>query len=99
MIRFNNSNDFINALTLLVDKTKDKKRKQDDYILNSMDSTFKLGQVASNYVSGRPSIIFEGEDAASLKAYPYLSSYTPVAGDIVLLARVGNSYIVLGKRV
>ncbi|WP_306010529.1 hypothetical protein [Bacillus sp. MMSF_3328] len=100
MLRLKNSNDLVNALSLLIDKTQHKKeRKRDDYILNNMDTTFKLGQIDPAYSSGRPRIIFEGETATSVKAYPYLSSYTPVAGDVVLLARVGNSYIVLGKRI
>jgi hypothetical protein len=102
LLRLKTTNDFVNALTLLIDKSQSnrKNRKQDDYVLNNMDSTFKLGIIDPNYTgTGRPPIVFEGEDEASVKAYPYLSSYTPVAGDIVLLARVGNTYVVLGKRV
>ncbi|MFP5109626.1 hypothetical protein ACSU6B_23150 [Neobacillus sp. C211] len=99
MLRLKSTSDLVNALTLLIDKSQNKNKKQDDYVLNSMDTTFKLGQIDSTYISGRPRIVFEGESQASLKAYPYLSSYTPKAGDVVLLARVGNSYIVLGKRV
>lgn len=99
MLRLKNTSDLVNALTLLIDKAQNKNKKQDDYVLNNMDTTFKLGRIDPAYVSGRPRIIFEGESQASVKAYPYLSSYTPTAGDVVLLARVGNSYIVLGKRV
>lgn len=101
MLKINNTNDLINALALLIDKSQynRKKRKQDDYILNNMDTTFKLGRIDPNYSNGRPRIIFEGESSPSLKVYPYLSSYTPVANDIVLLARVSNSYVILGKKV
>lgn len=100
MLRLKNTNDLVNALTLLIDKSQQSRnKKQDDYILNNMDTTFKLGRIDPSYSGGRPRIIFEGESVASIKAYPYLSSYTPVAGDVVLLAKVGNSYIVLGKRI
>lgn len=98
-VRFNNAQDFINMLALLIEKQRDKRKKQEEYLLNNMDTTFKLGQIPSDYSGGRPRIIFEGESTASLKAYPYLASYNPAAGDVVLLARVGNSYVVLGKRI
>lgn len=58
---------------------------------------FRLGKIDPAYSSGRPRIVFDGETAASTKQYPYLSSYIPVAGDRVLLARVAGSYIVIGK--
>jgi hypothetical protein len=98
MIRFNNSNELVNALVLLMDKHREKGKKQEEHVLNNMDTTFKLGKIDANYTSGRPRIIFEGETDPSIKAYPYLSSYTPVAGDVVLLARVDNTYVILGKR-
>ncbi len=58
---------------------------------------YKLGKIDSNYTSGRPKIIFDGEDVASLKGYNYISSYTPKAGDRVLLQKVAGTYIILGK--
>jgi hypothetical protein len=60
-------------------------------------SAFLLGTVDAAYVSGRPKIIFDGETVVSGKAYPYLTSYAPAASDRVLLARVGGSFVVLGK--
>lgn len=101
VLRLKNASDLVNALTLLIDKSQQnrKNRKQDDYVLNNMDTQFKLGKVDPAYTGGRPRIIFEGETAASNKAYPYLASYTPAANDVVLLCRVGNSYVILGKRI
>ena len=61
------------------------------------DVQFKIGAIPGTYVSGRPTILFDGESAASTKTYPYLSSYTPTASDRVLLARVGNGWVVLGR--
>jgi hypothetical protein len=58
---------------------------------------YRLGKIDSEYSSGRPKIVFDGETTASEKQYPYLSSYTPEADDRVLLARIAGSYIVIGK--
>jgi hypothetical protein len=58
---------------------------------------FALGSVDEDYVSGKPKILFDGETVVSTKTYPYLETYTPTAADRVLLARVGGSYVVLGK--
>lgn len=56
----------------------------------------RLGTVASvDTVTGRPSIIFDGETEPSLKRYPKSKGYTPVEGDRVYLIVVGNSYIVV----
>lgn len=60
-------------------------------------SDYKLGKIDNNYSSGRPKIMFDGEDVASLKGYNYISSYTPKAGDRVLLQKVAGTYIILGK--
>lgn len=59
--------------------------------------TYRIGKIPLSYTSGRPQIVFDGESAASTKQYPYLSSYPPKAGDKVLLAYVGGTYVVLGK--
>lgn len=45
----------------------------------------RFATIDSGYTSGRPSVIFDGESVATAKAYPYLSSYTPTAGDRVML--------------
>lgn len=42
-------------------------------------------------------ILFPGETQISTKAYSHLSSYQPQSGDTVLLARVNNTYVILGK--
>lgn len=53
--------------------------------------------VVDNISEGRPYIRFYGESAASQKPYKYLQSYAPAQGDKVLAARVGKSYVILGK--
>jgi hypothetical protein len=65
--------------------------------LSTPQKSYSLGKIASNHTSGKPQIVFDGETVASIKRYPYLSSYTPVANDRVLLANVGGSHVVLGK--
>lgn len=61
-------------------------------------SDFKQGRIDPAYSRGRPSILFEGEEIPSGKQYPYLSSYTPKANDVVILARMAGSYVILGKK-
>jgi len=58
---------------------------------------FKLGVIPADYASGRPSVKFDGESVASVRTYPYLSSYTPTANDRVMLAVVGRGLVILGK--
>jgi hypothetical protein len=65
--------------------------------IHKTEKVFSLGVLPSNYSSGKPQIIFDGEETASLKAYPYLSSYTPSAGDRVLIANIAGSHVILGK--
>jgi hypothetical protein len=60
-------------------------------------SYLRLGTIPADYVSGRPRIIFDGEDAATSRTYPYLPSYVPRAGDRVVLAKVGHSWVILGR--
>lgn len=60
-------------------------------------ASYRLGKIDPAYISGRPRIVFDGETVASEKQYPYIGSYTPAAGDRVLLERVSGSYIVIGK--
>lgn len=57
----------------------------------------RLGKIDTEYLSGRPRIIFDGETTVSTKQYPYLASYSPVAGDRVILEKVGGTYVVMGK--
>jgi hypothetical protein len=58
---------------------------------------FKIGTIPATYTSGRPTVKFDGESAASVRLYAYLSSYTPAANDRVLIALVGHSGVILGK--
>lgn len=39
--------------------------------------------IAADYTEGRPQLIFDGETIKTIKQYPRLASYTPVAGDRV----------------
>ena len=59
--------------------------------------SFRLGYIDAGYVSGLPQILFDGESSASTRIYPYLASYTPVAGDRILIALVGHGGVVLGR--
>jgi hypothetical protein len=63
-------------------------------------SSFALGTIDPDYTSGsgRPQVVVDG-DTVPAGPYPYLSTYTPAAGDRVLMARVGVSgkFVVLGK--
>lgn len=58
---------------------------------------FLLGKIPSGYTTGRPTIQFDGESTASIRTYPYLGSYAPVANDRVMLAAVGHGAVILGK--
>lgn len=58
---------------------------------------FRFGSISSIYATGDPAIQFDGETIESGKTYKCLDCYHPKAGDRVLLARVGGSYVVLGK--
>jgi len=53
----------------------------------------ELGKIDPYYSSGKPSIVFDGEIQASVKKYPYLSSYQPTANDRVMVVRG----VVVGK--
>jgi hypothetical protein len=57
----------------------------------------RLATVDPGHTSGQPRVTFDGEDSMSQKAYPYLASYTPAAGDRVLMVPAGTSYVILGK--
>jgi hypothetical protein len=56
-----------------------------------------LGTVTSDYVSGKPKVRFDANDAASGMTYPYLASYAPAANDRVLLIKQGHGWVVVGK--
>ncbi|AGY48193.1 hypothetical protein Riggi_31 [Bacillus phage Riggi] len=78
-----NSQEFVSIVNELIDKKQKK-------------GAYKIGKIPDNHTSGDPQILFDGEQTPSGKTYKCLSSYYPIAGDRVLLARVSNTYVVLG---
>lgn len=96
-LKFDSASEFLRYLAVHVQKVTSQPRKTPEQALSTGNELFRLGQVDTDYTTGRPSIIFSGEYKASSKKYPYLSAYTPKAGDKVLLIKVGNSYVILGK--
>ena len=59
--------------------------------------TARLGTVDPSYTSGDPRVTFDGDQGMSPDGLPHLTSYTPSAGDRVVLLPVGNTYLVLGE--
>ncbi len=55
-----------------------------------------LGKVNAIHDYGL-SVLIDGETKATTKAYTFLSSYSPVVGDRVLIAEVSGQYVILGK--
>jgi hypothetical protein len=89
-----------------IKNSDDLLKKIDEYInkvLNKLDilkPVFIFGTIDPSYSSGRPKVKLDIDGVnASIrqKQYPYISSYTPVASDRVLLARTGENYVILGK--
>ena len=68
----------------------------------SIDSGFPLallpGTIDPSYSSGDPKVTINGSGVLT-GPYWHLASYTPVAGDLVVLAPIGamSTYVVLGK--
>lgn len=52
------------------------------------------GTIPGTYTSGDPTVQLPG--GTVLGPLPHLNSYTPHAGDVVLLIPVGQSYIIAG---
>ena len=42
-------------------------------------------------------LLIDGESAPTGKSYQRLSTYNPVVNDRVIVAQIGNTYVVLGK--
>lgn len=81
-----NPKDFLSTVTGLANAERN----------GSADKPFRLGTIDPAYTgTGNPKIIFDGETEPSGKGYPY-ASYTPQPGDRVVLAPVGNTYVILG---
>ena len=54
---------------------------------NSNQVSIKFGTIQSKYKTGRPRVIIDGNTAATVKTYPYLSSYTPAANHRVMIVK------------
>lgn len=72
--------------------------------LQTDQKAFSLGTIDPNYDggvngSGLPKVIFDGEDTPSLKGYPFVSGYQPMANERVLLANVGGSHVIFGRAI
>lgn len=74
-----------------------KQRTEEMYeAMGKAETAYRMAQVAG-LDNGRPVLLFSGETSNSTKLYKHLSSYTPAVGDRVLLAKVGRTYVILGK--
>lgn len=60
------------------------------------EKLFKIGKIDPDHESGDAKIVFDGETTVSGKTYKSIG-YTPVADDKVLLAKVAETYLILGK--
>lgn len=58
--------------------------------------TFVLGRLYSGNAQG-VQLTIDGETEPTTKRYTFLGSYLPTAGDRVLIAEVGDEYIVIDK--
>ncbi len=56
-----------------------------------------LGTIGTYTAGSGVTLTIDGEETPTTKDYKFLSSYSPVAGDRVLIEEIGNSYVVLGK--
>ncbi len=65
---------------------------------DAADMTTRLGTIDAAYSSGRPRVLFDGEASLTgiTQTYPYVNSYTPVAGHRVLLLKSGSTWVILG---
>lgn len=45
----------------------------------------RYATIADGYTTGRPHLVFDGETAPTGKAYAKLKSYTPIAGERVVV--------------
>jgi hypothetical protein len=63
----------------------------------SADKACRIATIDPAYTTGNPKVTFEGESTMSAKGYPFLSSYTPVATERVVLVPVGTTYLIMGK--
>ena len=59
-------------------------------------STFRMATV-TQASSGSAFITFYGEETQRSKSCKYLASYTPAVNDVVVCAKINNTYIILGR--
>ena len=57
------------------------------------EKIIRFAKIDPIYASGRPALIFDGETVATVKKYPYLSSYVPNPNDRVMLIK----NVIIGK--
>lgn len=57
----------------------------------------RLGTVDATYSTGKPKVTLDGTTTLSADGFTFLPSYTPVAGDRVVLLPVGTTYVILGR--
>jgi hypothetical protein len=92
MGKIKNSDDLLKEIDEYINKALNK--------LDILKPAFLYGTIDPSYSSGRPKVKLDIDGmGASIrqKQYPYISSYNPTANDRVLLARTGESYVILGK--
>jgi len=64
---------------------------------DSANKPVRLATVDPGYTgTDPPRVTFDGETALSSKHYAYLDSYRPTAGDRVVLAPAGTTYVIAG---
>lgn len=67
---------------------------------SSANRPWKIGTIETPYIGWPgtlPKVIFDGESSTSGKVYPVRDGYRPVAGDRVVLAPVGTTYVIMGS--
>lgn len=62
-------------------------------VRKEVKSEVKFATVSPTYTGGQPTLIFDGDSQETLKTYSYLSSYSPMANDRVIVVKG----VVLGK--
>lgn len=96
-LKINSATELLTHISNFNQKVQEKNRKTPENRSTVDDSDFRLAVIDPNYTDGRPSLVFNGEIVPTVKKYPYLSSYSPVPNDVVLLVKISNSYVILGK--
>lgn len=61
-----------------------------------MENSLRLAKVTTVGEDGQASVTFYGESEPSVKKYAYLRNFLPETGDVVVLVKQGDTYIILG---